>query len=169
MKLLVESAEEVLGRHKDDPLSLRAVEEYFRQIYWLKNMNDGLDRHGILDLLNKGRGQGWFPFESVAQLFKIIEDGMKAVLIPFDADAERLITKLKVADDVGRLARKLQPYIVNVPDKAFRELRRTDAVQPVNEARFGEQFCKLEAPLYRDDVGLLWDDPTFRDAESCMF
>lgn len=170
MKQLAGIAESVLRRHSDDPLSLQAVEDYFRELYWLKSVgrDDELDRDG-LTRLNAGLAKGWFPFESVARLFKIIEDGMKPVLIPFDGDAKRLIGELKDADDVGQIARKLQPYIVNVPPRAFLALRQAGAVQPVNEPRFGEQFCVLVSKeLYRDDVGLLWDDPTFLDIESTI-
>ena len=60
-------------RHHDDFLSLEAVTEYFRMLYWSKG--DKLDEHQILDDLGEGAKTGDFPFRVVDEKFKIIEDG----------------------------------------------------------------------------------------------
>ncbi len=39
------------------------------------------------------------------------------VIIPFDQEAENLIDRLRYADQVGGILRKLQPYTVQVPEK----------------------------------------------------
>jgi CRISPR-associated endonuclease/helicase Cas3 len=173
MRQLAGITEGFLVKHRDDPLSPGAVEDYFRELYWLKSQGrgDDLDTHGILEKFSEGLSDGWFPFETVAKLFKIIKDGMKPVIIPFDEDARALIAELEKAERVSEIARKLQPYLVNVPPKDLDALLRAGSVQPIASYRFENQFCALvkNRDLYRDDIGLLWNNPTFRDIESNMF
>ena len=52
-------AEEVMRRH-DDFLSIEAVTEYFRMLYWMKG--DKLDEFQILNDLAEGVKSGDFPF-----------------------------------------------------------------------------------------------------------
>jgi CRISPR-associated endonuclease/helicase Cas3 len=163
------AAREVLRTPDLDPLSLEAIEAYFRRLYWVRTAGraDGLDAHDILPALNVQASDVTLPFADVARAFRIIESAMEPVIIPYDDKARRLIGELAKAERPGPLARKLQPYIVNVPPKAFFELRRIGGIQPVSEPRFGEQFCVLKVrDLYSDDLGLDWNDPTFRSAES---
>lgn len=161
----------------DDPLLPEAIERYFREVYWLRE-NDGtrdgdLDRYEILEDLRPWLQELWFPFETVSRKFKIIKDGQKPIIIPYDARAEELLARLAALgfeERLGDIPRKLQPYVVTVPPYAFAELQRVDAVQLVNEKRLGGQFWKLaNRELYRPDIGLLFDDPTFRRAESTLF
>lgn len=153
-----------------------AIEHYFREIYWCKDSgrNSGLDSEGILEDLRAGCANNlWIPFEAVSKKFQIIKDGQKTVIIPFDARAMELLemlSKLDFGDRVGDVARKLQTYTVTVPPFVFAALCQANAVQPVNEKRFGEQFCHLvNEELYRADIGLMSYDPTFRSAESNLF
>ncbi len=160
----------------EDPLLPEAIERYFREVYWRKDSGreSELDEEGILQDLLAGCANGlWIPFEAVSNKFKIIKEGYKPVIVPFDTRARALLATLAQLDFGGRLGdipRKLQPYIVTVPPRVFVSLRQSDAVQPVNEKRFGEQFCAVvNTQIYRDDIGLMSNDPTFRSAESNMF
>ena len=98
---------------------------------------------------------------------------MEPVIIPYDDSARRLLAELEAATKrPGQLARRLQPYIVNVPRRAFAELRRLARVTPVQEYRFQDQFMRLteeaRAELYRDELGFDWNDPTYRSAENMV-
>jgi CRISPR-associated endonuclease/helicase Cas3 len=152
-------------RCHDDPLALDAVEDFFRNVYWSES-EAGLDQKQILARLEERKGDLLFPFEAIARDFKLIEDGMLPILIPFDEAARRLLTELETTERVGAAARRLQPYVVQVHQSQFNQLRGQEIVQPVAPQRFGEQFCALvNESLYRPDVGLTWDDPTHRRAE----
>ena len=76
-------------------------------------------------------------------------------------------------DGIRAAARRLQPYIVNVPKEPFRRLCTAGRVQALNPARFDEQFMRLmpEATksLYSDALGLDWSDESFRTNEQNMF
>ena len=48
------------------------------------------------------------------------------------------------------LLRKLQPYIVQIPEKALAALYKAGRIEPINEKNFGKQF------LYADWTGFVW-------------
>jgi CRISPR-associated endonuclease/helicase Cas3 len=160
------AASAVFRRH-DDPLALDTVEDFFREIYWSAGAQDGLDKKQILDRLKERERDLLFPFEAIARDFKLIEDGMLPILIPFDDEARGLLKDLETTERVSEVARRLQPYVVQVPPGQFTRLCAVGVVQPVAPQRFDEQFWALvSGGLYRPDVGLTWDDPTYRSAEA---
>jgi CRISPR-associated endonuclease/helicase Cas3 len=163
------AARRALLKYKDDPLSLEAIQTYFRRSYWLREGVgiDGLDEKRILALCEERADTKLFPFATITERFRLIEDGMLPILIPFDDEAWGLLKELETTERVSEVARCLQPYVVQVYPNQFARLRIVGAVQPVQELRFGEQFCALGSEsLYRDDVGLTWEDPTYRAAEA---
>jgi len=168
-----EVARDVLRKHGNDPLSLAAIESYFDQLYWRKTQgrgDDGLDKHGIIASLNAQARDGWLPFEDVARDFQMIESAMEPVIIPYDDDAKKLLEQLARTDDVRIVARKLQPYVVNVPRTKFAELRQAGSIQPAHPWRYEEQFIVLSvAGLYSQDFGLDWNDPNKRAPEDNLF
>ena len=68
---------------------------------------------------------------------------MLPVLIPFDDEARGLLKELATTEQVGEIARRLQPYVVQVPPGQFARLCAAGVVQPVAQERFGEQFWRL--------------------------
>ena len=162
----------VLRRH-DDPLSLDAIDDYFRNLYWIKDAE--LDAKGILREI-ADRGDTFdFPFEKVAREFRMIETAMAPVIVPYrgvsgdDRAVDRLLGELERVERPGRIARRLQPWTAQVPERALGALCAAGAVKRVRESEFGAQFAVLcNADLYRPDVGLTWDDPTFLDPASLV-
>ena len=164
LKQFAQSFKTVARHHVDDLLGLDAVHAYFQDVYWRKG--DELDAHALLKLFRGSRPEN-MPFETVAARFRMIESNMQAVLIPYDRHARDLLRALAHAEQVGGLARRLQPYTVQVPQRAFDALRGAGAIQPLNPDIFGEQFMQLVAEdLYGRETGLRWDNPAFRAAES---
>jgi CRISPR-associated endonuclease/helicase Cas3 len=158
------AAEAIMQRH-DDPLSLEAVHEFFAELYWIKG--GGLDEKKILE--KHGNGEFLFPFEWIAREFRMIEEGMMPVIVPFDVEAEELAARLHVAPRVGAIARKLQRYVVQIPPKALAALLAAGSVAEVAPPESEQRFHVLtNKGLYRDDVGLTWDDPTWREAEALI-
>ncbi|WP_373191041.1 CRISPR-associated endonuclease Cas3'' [Halomonas sp.] len=157
---------EVLRNHGNDPLSLDAIDAYFRLLYWQQGPQQ-LDRHDLLQVIENGRLEG-LPFETLEQKFRLIENAQRAVIVPFDDTARKAIGELAYAEGVGGIARKLQPYTVQVPRQGFAALERVGAIAAVEPSKFGEQFMELiNMDLYdRKALGLNWGDPTFRSGES---
>jgi CRISPR-associated endonuclease/helicase Cas3 len=163
------------GPHGGDPLSLGAIESYFDELYWHKMQGrgeDGLDKPGILAMLNERVREPvpLLPFEDVAKAFHMIDSVMEPVIISFDGVAQGLIAALAATDDIRGVARKLQPYIVNVPKAEFAKLRAAGSIQPAHSHRYDEQFAVLASPkIYSKNFGLDWSDPTRRAAEDNLF
>ncbi len=156
---------EVLRRHRDDPLSLDAIEAYFRLLYWQQG-DKALDRHDLLGLCEKGRLEG-LPFETLEKKFRMIENTQRVVIIPFDKQARDAIKRLSHAESIGGIARELQPYTVQVPRQGFDALERVGAIAAAEPDKFGEQFMVLmNMDLYDEMLGLNWSEPTFRAGES---
>ena len=161
-------------RQHGDAASLEAIKSYFEQLYWVRG--DKLDAKGILRSLGERRSDLNFPFETIAKEFRLIETPMVPVIVPYggvngdDGTAERLLNELNFVERPGRTARRLQPYAVQIPPLARSALLSAGSVTVVREEQFGQQFIVLtNRDLYRTDVGLTWDDPSFHKVESLVF
>ena len=100
----------------------------------------------------------------------MIDSVQKTVIVPWDEDAVRALRDLEFAEGCGKIARQLQPYLVQVPQKAFAELIRVGAVQAVQPEKYGEQFMALANPdLYDESHGLHWDNPAFIASERLLW
>ena len=152
----------------DDLLSTQAVAAYFAELYQLKGSE--LDNKKILKMHNDTGQSLDFPFQAIADKFRMIESHMQPLIIPFDVDAENLISSLHHADHVGGLLRKLQPYTVQIPEKALTALYKAGRIEPINEKNFGKQFYTLIGlDLYDEVAGLSWEDMEFLKGESLVF
>ena len=152
----------------DDLLSTQAVAAYFKDLYNLKGKE--LDYKQILQM-HRNAGQSLdFPFQAIADKFRMIESHMQPLIIPFDAEAESLISSLHHADHIGGLLRKLQPYTVQISEKALAALYKAGRIEPINEQNFGKQFYTLIGlDLYDEVAGLSWEDTAFLKGESLIF
>jgi CRISPR-associated endonuclease/helicase Cas3 len=180
LKQFAEIGKAVLDAHPD-PLSPAALTAYFTELYWERGhdqldaleIGDGGDKiNGVLAALGKYRKGHNYPFADIGQAFCLIDSPMVPVIIPFDRGrVDEIIAALRNPDTkhVGGLARRLQPFVVQIPRKARGELLKTGAATAIR-ADFGDQFIMLtNQDLYRPDIGLDWSDPTFRSIESGMF
>jgi CRISPR-associated endonuclease/helicase Cas3 len=158
MRMAADAARAVF-REYSDPLSLEAIEAYFRRLYWARTADrDGLDVPRILPRLNEHRTDLFMPHEAVALDMRLIENGGEAVIIPWDSTARRLIASLETVERVAGIARQLQRYVVSVYDTDFAQLRDSGAIQCISPDRLDDQFWVLtNVDRYRADVGLdIW-------------
>ena len=99
----------------------------------------------------------------------MIENHMLPVIVPFDEEAEKRINQLRHAEYIGSALRKLQPYTVQIPEKALAALYKAGRVEVLNESKFGRQFwCLIGLDLYDQTAGLNWDNTIFLDAEGSV-
>lgn len=168
LKQFAQVFREIHRHYAHDLLGLDAVHAYFQQLYWQKGA-DQLDRHQLLSLLRDSRIES-LPFETLSANFRMIESVMCPVIVPFDDIARNALQQLPFADGCGRIARTLQPYLVQLPKAGYDALRNVQAIQPVAPERYGEQFMALVNPdLYHPRFGLRWDNPTFKASESLVW
>ena len=164
-------------RRGADPLGLEAVHAYFTELYFAKRF-EALDAatldalpYPIIPAIRDAAREMTFPFASISDAFRMIDDEMVPVLIPFDQQAIELLDALEKPGLLpsGSL-RKLQQYSVSVPRRALDALSRNGAVQPINPDAYGDRFLRLESTsLYHQSHGLDFDDPTFRSANDNVF
>lgn len=165
--LLSAAMREVVRHHAEDLLSPQAIRRYFQYVYAEKGKE--LDGKGILDMHKKAGNSLNFPFQTIAQKFRMIETHMQPLIIPFDQEAERLIDSLHHADQIGGLLRKLQPYTVQVPERAMQALFKDGRIEAINDERFGKQFYRLIGlGLYDKVAGLSWENSIFIAAEESV-
>ena len=170
-----DAARRVMRRYPDDSISLDAISAYFRELYWSKG-DAALDAKQILQRCADRRHSLDFPFETIARDFRLIEDAQVPVVVPWrgkdgnDDTAARLLRDLEHVPRPGRIARRLQPYVVQIPPPKREALLAVGAARTVREPDFGRQFVVLaNLDLYDEHVGLELDDPTSRTAEGLVY
>lgn len=178
---------ETLRHHGNDPLGLDAVRTYFRTLYWSKGeaqLDAGTiegagkrELFPILPAIKERRKTHLYPYASIAEAFRMIDDVMDPVIIPWrggiDPDEpERLLSMLRGAlQNKGRLPgavlRQLQQYTVSVPTKVRAKMLATGAVQVVHQDH-GDRFVVLVGGRYDDATGLALDEYA-ADPKDLMF
>lgn len=173
LRQAAESGERILKTHQNDPLHLTAIKEYFEDFFWKRSFtqqaaNHGLDKKGIMTMCNNRLDE--IPFREIAQAFKIIDEPMRPILVPYDEDGKQAIAALnacaKYSGHVGRELRKtLQHYAVNLYERDLCELQRVldDVFQD------GQFLVLTNMDIYDNTVGLKPENPTFMRFESNYF
>lgn len=167
-------AREALRLHAEDPLSLAAIHHYYRALYWHQG-HAALDRatglgdpYAILPAVRDGldaRGLN-FPFRTISDAFRMIDEAMDPVLIPYDADAEDALHALAHAPfPPGGILRRLQQYAVPVPKKLRATMLASGIARVVRED-YGDRFVMLQdRGRYADASGLDITDASWRSSE----
>lgn len=168
LRQFAQAAGEVLRHHTDAPLSPAAIRQYFELLYWQQG-DEQLDKLAMLPLLQSSQIDS-LPMETLAEKFRMIDDTQVPVIIPYDDEARDALKALRFAEGCVGLARRLQPYVVQVPQRAYAALRVAGAVQPVDPEKWGEQFSELiSASLYDKAFGIGWENPSFLPPEQTIF
>jgi CRISPR-associated endonuclease/helicase Cas3 len=130
LRQTAQAADLILPQFAGDLLGLDAINAYFERYYWTQT--GYMDRQDILARLNEITMRDlWIPFERVGRDFRIIRDEGLSVLIPYDETARDLLALLRHTGFTATLARKLQPYSVEVYPSDFEALRMVGAIDPV--------------------------------------
>lgn len=159
----------ILRNHAGDVLAPSALKSYFQQVY--NDRGPDLDGQGILKMHRQTKHFD-YPFQNIAKAFRMIDSNMLAIVIPFDDTARDNLEVLRHLSEnmsVSGPSKKLQRYVVQVPERAFGQLVKLGAVAPISPERFGGQFYELVAEsLYSDSAGLNFSDPTALTAEALV-
>jgi CRISPR-associated endonuclease/helicase Cas3 len=159
----------MMDRH-ENLFSPKAIEDFFGEVYW-RLAPEGLDAKSIFDEFKVGSGTLDFSYRAVAEKFRMIESGMVPVIVPGDDKAREAIAKLAYPQiPSGGLARDLQPYLVQVPPKARARLTACGHVKFAKPELRSDQFAVLVSEhLYREDVGLVWEDADYLSTEGLVW
>ncbi|MFA5032889.1 MAG: CRISPR-associated helicase Cas3' [bacterium] len=154
----VEEAGEIMRKY-DDLLSINAVNEYFLNLYWRNGNN--LDKNKILERLAEDIAKLNFPFKEIAGDFRMIDNVMESIIIPYNDQAKEIIKQLRYAEFTKNLARKAQRFCVQVYPEVLKKLEGVSVERIQNN-----YFVLTNSDLYRDDIGLTYDNPIFRKIEN---
>ena len=176
MRIYADIAEEIMSRH-NDPLTLEAVDEYFRHLYWNRGHKafdaarlDGQDFPILARIGERAQGLD-FPFEKIARAFRMIDEAMASVIVPWQADSDdRHATML--LDRVAAMERpqqadlrSLQQYSVPIPRAARDAWLALGALRAVHPRLGADLLTFDDDTLYDPQTGLRLDEPTYRTVE----
>lgn len=158
---------QVVRSHSDDLLAPEAIKAYFRDLFW--HNEEQLDSKKILTAHREHLQNISFPFQNIARDYHIIESHLHPIIIPYDDDAKKWIKRLHYAECVGRIAGKLQQYLVQVPKQAFDALKTAGVIVAIQPERFGDQFWELiNQSIYDEAAGLKWENPHYITSEQLV-
>jgi CRISPR-associated endonuclease/helicase Cas3 len=170
LKANAEAGREIIDCRTDDLFAPEAMTDFFRLLYWRKGQAE-LDKGRVLEDCEDHAGDLNFPFKTIAEAMRFIDDTMVPVIVPVEDEGvvEPLIEELRWAKGVGGIARKLGRYTVGVPRRVRSAMLAQEVAECIRGEAFGDQFVVLlNRDLYRPDTGLFWDDLAFRMAESLI-
>ena len=180
-----QAAQSPLRRFKHDPLGLDAIDAYFKELYFdnglaeldaAKIKRDGkLVKYPVLNAIHKCRKDFQFPFETIAEAFRLIDEAMMPVIVPWkvnaeDKDFEKLIASINSTDKPRSCdLRRLQQYTVSIPPKLRDEWLAKGVLYAVHP-KLGEGLLRLRDMKghYDAATGLKISEPMCRSAESNM-
>lgn len=144
--------EGVFRRH-EDPLSLDAVKEYFTELYNIEG--EGLDKEKIMADIIEQESALKFPFRSIADKFKLIDDqNTTAIVIPWDKHCRDVLEKARWSKFPNKYFRMLQKFSVQVYDQEFREMLQIGLLENI-----GGTFYVLKEDTFKSSydskMGLL--------------
>ena len=128
----------------DDIASREAIQAYFHMFLEL-NGAEAQDKYGILSKID----ENWFPFQSVAERFHMIDSPTRTVYIPLGAGAE-LVGRLRAGERSRTLFRQLGQYGVSIYEEHFAALDQAGDLE-----RLEDGSAILATPsLYSEETGL---------------
>jgi len=160
---MADKAAEVWRQGYDDPLCPKAIEHYFRLVFWTAGQE--LDAKGILGLLEEGKHGATFPFRKVAEAMEFIEDWKKPIIVAQDEEAKKLVEQLEFSPTPGLILRSLQRYVATISPRDWGALIDAGAARLVLEGT----AVLVNMDLYNDDLGLCPEDPSYLNTISQLF
>lgn len=122
------------------------IQSYFRQFLYLKGEKQQ-DVKGILSLMKDPRSH--YPFETVADQFRLIESQTRTVYIPRGEGAS-LIRRLEEGERSRNLFRALGQYGVSVYEQHFHALEQSNCLNLLEDG----SAILMDLNAYHPDTGL---------------
>lgn len=137
---------EILDRY-EDPISLEAIEEYFKQLF--SKDPTVLDKKEIFEEYNKNILH--YNFKELSDKLSLIDSPTHPIIIQNKDEAQKLVKELPFAKYPLTIVRKLQKYIVNVYTYELEKLKNDKSVSLVQD---GLYVLDIDDSLYSDTEGL---------------
>ena len=149
-------------RDGSDPLAPETIDRYFTTLFDIEGA--GLDARHIMQIIAEGGKSLQFQFAEMARLFRLIDEDMVPIVVPWGDDGERLCDRLRSAPSYEVL-RRLQSYVVQVYPNELDALQEGGRIELV--AVGGDTIALLADHLcYSKELGL---QPTGRLDAALIF
>jgi len=146
-----QTARQLILQGLDDPLEPDLFQKYFETLYWQVG---NLDEKRILEDLKPGEGLE-IQFRTASQKFRLIDETQyRPVVVQYDETSRKLIHQLQQPHFSGPnrdFMRKLQQYVITVPERIHSELLNRYAIREVHPG----VFIQLDTTLYDSKTGFL--------------
>lgn len=146
----IDTAKKIIREFSDISMP-EAIQEYFTSLY--KFRGEGLDKKKILEQFNKGR----FPFATVGEQFKLMEQNTKTIFIAREDRAKEIVEEIKHKGITKALMREAGQYCVDVYDDIFRKIHAARMLTDISEELTDDFFLLRNADDYSDEIGLKID------------
>ncbi len=152
VKRCASRAEEALRSLPDaDPIGLELMRCFFALLYDVQNLDKKNMLSSFPDLKQIQLSKDfYFPFRTVAEDFRFIEDESLGVIIPIEAEAGKLVQQLRYSEFPRSVLRKLQSYTVSVRSHELSVLNTAGALEMVE----GQFPVLRNLRAYKEDTGL---------------
>jgi len=143
------AAYEYAVRNHEDIASLESIKAYFEQLRYFIGA-EGLDKGSIVQDFNGGIKAGMsFPFKTVAQAFRLIDQNTKNIIVPVEEEAIALIDRIRQGERSREVFRAIQKYSVSLYDTDLKNLLGVGAVESIDE-----EIHILSAQYYSEQYGV---------------
>lgn len=129
------------------------IRNYFKELFWIKSLGKSLDEKRILKDCKTGEAKLDLPFKDIASKYRIIEDIMEPIIIPYDQSARMLIAKLRSEGPSGAVLRGLQRYTVGVYPYQFAFLKSEGFLEGIHNTYHIVNDLRYE-DAYSEKLGL---------------
>lgn len=150
-----------------DPLSLTAVENYFAELSHFQHISsaDSTDSKDIIAKIEKEGRKLAFPFAEIGREFRMIDQQMEPVIVPYKNDEEQdkgveedktafsvLLERIRYAPQLSReLLRQLQPYTVQLHNYEYSAFQRAGELREIRE---GIRVLERPGTWYSPQTGI---------------
>lgn len=139
----------ITDKHPHDIATLEAIHDYFEKLYDVKG--EMLDAKAIVSQLEKGyQNGGSFPFRTIAEEFKLIDNNTRTVLIPNTPESAEFAKRLREGERNRALLRSAGHYSVNVYDSHYKALNGMGIIECLDM----EIAILRELSSYSEETGL---------------
>ncbi|MCL6452914.1 MAG: CRISPR-associated helicase Cas3' [Alicyclobacillus sp.] len=153
MKETAVEAQNTLAYSPGSPLSPSALRDYFERLHGIRTgrVDSVTDCAGLLPLLRSKSRNLEIPYEEVSERFRLIDENMWSIVIPYDDLVTNLVKELASSPYPLRVLRKLQPYVVQVYHPEFMEFGRLGLIRSLG----GVALLVDKAYYDKSQLGLL--------------
>ncbi len=137
-----------IAEQYEDIASLEAIEAYFKKLY--RYEGESLDVKNIIGQMEEKTRSLLFPFASVSDQFKLIENNTRTILIAKEPEAKQLVERIRRGEASRQLVRDAGHYCVNIYEQDYEKLNGAGRL----EALDFDFFLLRNTEQYTEEMGL---------------